>query len=260
MKKLGILLLSSSLLFLASFPALAQVSLSVDSATTTSSTSFPGSPALGLNPPNSGNAINGGTTDGIIFNPTTSFTLGAIELNVKSGGAGADSIGTYNLFFYDLGTTPFSGGTSSTIPIGGSASVYTFNGSEANLFDAGLNFTTTAADVGQFDVLTFSGDDEVALNAGDYYVMVFTEAAGTTETLDLERGSSTSANPNFLTQAMTTSSSVYSPSDITLDNINSGQRDALGAIYAASPVPEPSAPALAGLTVAVFGTICRFKK
>jgi hypothetical protein len=173
-------------------------------------------------------------TDGILFQPAAAFTLGSFEFYANTGGAGATSIGTYDIDLYDLGP-------SYTLP--GSNPLYTYTGSEVDLFDAGLNFTTTST--GQFNVLTFSGDDQVALNAGDTYLLSIVATTG--EFMDIERGSSTTGagNPNFATQALGLATADPA-SGVALDLVPAGHRDVVGAFYPVS-APEPTSLALLGL-------------
>lgn len=212
---------------LTSFQTHAGVSLSIDSSITLgSSSSWSGNPALSMLNPNQNTSVDGNVTDGIFFKPTTSFTLGGFEFYAANGGPGASSIGTYDLSLYDLGS-------SFTLP--SANPLYTFTGSEANLFSAGLNFTTTANV--QFEVLTFSGADQVSLNAGDSYLMVFSKASG--DNLIFARGGTT-AN-----QALGLATTVPG-SGVALNNTPAGQRTPVAAFYAA-PVPEPASMALLGL-------------
>lgn len=215
--------------------AQAQVSLSTDGSTTLSTTAWSGSPALGLNAPNGGSSVDGNVMDSIIFQPTTSFTLGSFEFYAGSGGTGATSIGNYVLGLYNLGS-------SYTLP--GASPLYTFTGSESDLFDTGLNFTTTSANV--FNVLTFSGNDQVSLTAGNSYILTIQETSG--ENLILERGSGTTgtANPNFATQALGVSTAGYG-NGVAVNYVPAGHRDAVGVFYAATPTPEPTSMALLGM-------------
>jgi len=247
-KSIRTMALSGSFLALASISSYADVSLSVDSTTTLTTTSWSGSPALGLNPPNGGSSIDGSLTTSVVFQPTSTFTLGSFEFYAGNGGTGANSIGSYSLYLYDLGP-------SFTFP-SGSGAIYTFTGSEADLFSSGLSFTTTADN--QFDVLSFSGADQISLTAGDTYILAITATSG--QNMDIERGSSTtgSGNANFATQWLGLSSAAPG-SGVAVNQVGAGHRDAVGAFYAAA-VPEPSVFAFAGFGIAVLGAVRRFKK
>jgi hypothetical protein len=214
--------------------AQAQVSFSIDSSTTLTTASW-GSPALGLNPPNGGSSIDGGVLDSVIFQPTSTFTLGSFEYYAGNGGAGATSIGNYTISLYNLGSAY-------TIP--GSSPYYTFTGSEVDLLDAGLNFTTTSS--AQFNVLTFSGDDQVSLIAGDTYDFTIQENSG--ENMVIERGANTtgSGNPNFATQGLGESTADYG-AGVAVNFVPAGRRDVVGEFGAVASVPEPTSMALLGL-------------
>jgi hypothetical protein len=212
----------------------AGVSLSVDSSVTLGaggSASWSGSPVISMLNPNQNTSVDGNVTDGVIFKPGSAFTLGAFEFYGFNAGAGSSSIGTYSLGLYDLGAAY-------TIP--GASPLYTFTGSELNLFSTGLGFTTTANS--QFEVLDFSGVDQVSLNAGDSYLMTFTKTAG--DNLAFARGGTT-AN-----QALGVATTAPA-NGVLLNNVPAGQRTPVAAFYAAS-VPEPSSLALAGLGAAAL--------
>lgn len=239
-KSLGILGSCGGLLLLASSPSYADVSLSVDSSITLgTSSAWSGSPALSMLNPNQNTSVDGNVSDGIFFKPSSSFSLGAFEFYAANGGAGFSSIGSYNLSLYDLGS-------SFTLP--GSSPLYTFTGSEVNLFSGGLSFTTTAN--AQFEVLTFSGADQVSLNAGNSYLMLITTASG--DNLDLARGGTT-AN-----QALGVNTVVVGANGTVLNNVPAGQRTPVAAFYAA-PVPEPSSLALIGSGLITLLAVRRFR-
>jgi hypothetical protein len=234
------LALYGSISAIAAFSGTAQasVSFSVDGSTTLSQASWSGSPGLALNPPNGGSSVDGNVVDSVIFQPTSAFTLGSFEFYAGNGGAGADSEGNYLLSLYDLGP-------SYTIPA--SSPYYTFTGTETDLFSAGLNVTTTG-DV-QFDVLAFSGVDQVSLNAGDTYDLTLQD--NSSEILDIERGTASTGttNPNFSTQGLGLSTADYA-SGVAVAFVPAGRRDSVGVFYAAAPVPEP-----ASLSLMVIGAI-----
>ncbi|HEU5395984.1 MAG TPA: PEP-CTERM sorting domain-containing protein [Verrucomicrobiae bacterium] len=232
--------LCGSFLLAISLPTLADVSLSVDSSVTLgSSSSWTGGPVLSMLNPNQNTSVDGNVTDGIIFRPSTGFTLGSFEFYGANGGPGANSIGTYNLSLYDLGS-------SFTLPA--TSPLYTFTGSEVDLFSSGLNFTTTANT--QFDVLNFSGADQVSLTAGDSYLMVFTTVSG--GNLVIARGGPTA---NQVLGLATTAPS----SGVALNNVPAGANRTPVAAFYAAPVPEPSSLALVGAG-AVLLAIRRFRK
>lgn len=225
------LALCGSLLALASVSSFAGVTLSLDSSVTvgigTGSSAWSGSPALVMLNPNQQNSVDGNVSGGIFFKPSTGFTLGAFEFYGANGGAGASSIGTYNLGLYDLGS-------GFTLPA--ASPLYTFTGSELNLFSGGLNFTTTINNTN--NVLTFSGADQVSLTGGDSYLMLFTKSSG--DNLVFARGAIT---PN---QALGVNTVVVGANGTVLNNVPAGaNRTPVAAFYAA--VPEPSAVALLGV-------------
>ena len=235
--KIKKLALCGGLLALASLSAQAGVSLSVDSSTTLSSSSWSGSPALSMYNPNSGNSVDGNVTDGIFFKPSTAFTLGAFEFWAANGGSGASSIGNYNLSLYDLGA-------SFSLPAGNP--LYTLTGSEVDLFSAGLNVTTTANL--QFDVLNFSGADQVALNAGDSYLMLISKASG--DNLVMERG------PGTANQALGLAT-VVPGAGVAINNVPVGANRTPIASFYAAPVPEPTSMALLGLGALIGTSVIR---
>jgi hypothetical protein len=237
--RIGILGLSTSFLAAACMSSYASVSLSTDSSVTLgSSTSWSGSPALSMLNPNQNTSVDGNITDGVFFKPGSSFTLGAFEFYGANGGTGSSSIGTYNLSLYDLGS-------SYTIPANNP--IYTFSGSELNLFSPGLNFTTTANN--QFNVLSFLDTDQVSLNAGDTYILAFSKASG--DNLIFARGGPT-AN-----QALGVGTTAPGVAGTALNDVPAGQRTPVAAFYAASPVPEPSTFALVGMGAAALLTLRR---
>jgi hypothetical protein len=181
--------------------------------------------------PNQNTSVDGNVTDGVIFKPGSAFTLGAFEFYAANGGTGSSSIGTYSLGLYDLGA-------SFTLP--GASPLYTFTGSELDLFSGGLSFTTTANV--QFEVLNFSGVDQVSLNAGDTYLMTISKTSG--DNLIFARGGTT-AN-----QALGVATTAPA-NGVALNNVPAGQRTPVAAFYAAS-VPEPSTFALTGLGAAAL--------
>jgi hypothetical protein len=208
--------------------AQAQVSLSIDSATTVSSTSWSASPAgilaQSIDAPSAQNSQDGGVSSGIIFKAGSSFTLGAVEIEE----AFLTGAGNFNLVMYDLGS-------SYTLP--GGNPVYTFTGSEVDLLSAGDNVTLTSAR--QFDVFTFSGADNVSINSGDSYWFGLEATDGTVFTW--ERGPIT-ANQDIAVN----SSVVVGGAGTVLNNGGTGaNRTPIAAFFA--PVPEPSSLALLGL-------------
>lgn len=230
------LALVPTLLAAACMSTYAGVTLSVDSTTTQTSTSWSGSPAgtlaQSIDTPNLQNSQDGGVSSGIIFKAGSSFTLGAVEID-EAFESGA---GNYNLVMYDFGS-------SYTLPA--SSPVYTFSGSELNLLSPGLNVTLPNAH--QFDVLTLSGADQVSITSGDSYWFGLVATDGSS--LTWERGPIT---PNQ--DIAVNSSSAVGPAGSVLNNGGTGaNRTPIAAFFAASPVPEPSSFALIGLgTAALF--------
>lgn len=212
-----------------SFQSHAGVSLSVDTLTTQASTSWSGSPAgtlaQSISTPNTQNSQDGGVSSGIIFKAGSSFTLGAVEIDV----AFLTGAGNFNLYLYNFG---------SSYVLPGSSPVYTFTGSEVNLFSSGLNVTLPNAH--QFDVLTFSGADNVSINSGDSYWLGLVATDGSS--LTWERG------PLTANQDIAVNSVVVGANGTVLNNGGTGaNRTPVAAFFAAAPVPEPSTFALAGL-------------
>ena len=210
------------------FQAQAGVTLSIDSVTTQSSTSWGGSPAgtlaQSIMAPSSQNSQDGGVSSGIIFKAGSSFTLGAVEIDEAflTGG------GNFNLVMYDLGS-------SYTLP--GTSPVYTFTGSEVDLLSAGLN--VTLANAHQFDVFTFSGADQVSMNSGDSYWFGLVATDGTV--LTWERG------PITANQDIAVNSSVaVGGAGTVLNNGGTGANRTPIAAFFAAPVPEPASMALLG--------------
>jgi hypothetical protein len=213
----------------------AGVTLSVDTATTQASTSWNASPAginyQSISTPSSQNSFDGGVSSGIIFKAGSSFTLGAAELDLN-GFTGTGATGNFNLFLLDLGS-------SYSLPAG--SPVYTFTGSEVNLFSAGLN--VTVANASQFDVLTFSGADNVAINSGDSYWLGLVASDGVSN-LGWHRGPIT---PN---QDIAVNSGVVGGAGTVLNNGGTGaNRTPVAALFA---VPEPTSLALTGLGFAAL--------
>ncbi len=236
MKNIRTLTLCGSIAAIAALAGTAQagVSLSIDSVTTQASTSWSGSPAgtlaQSIDTPNLQNSFDAGVSSGIFFKAGSSFTLGAIEID-ESAVTGGNGI--FNLALYDLGS-------SFVLPAGNP--LYTFTGSEVNLFSAGLN--VTLANASQFDVLTFSGADNVSMNSGDTYFFDLVAADGLSS-LSWHRGPIT---PN---QAIGISTTVVGGAGTFLNNsAAAANRTPIAAFFA---VPEPASMALIGLG-ALIGT------
>ena len=228
-----------SLLFLGSFQSYAGVTLSIDSVTTQTSTSWSGSPAgtlaQSIDTPNLQNSQDGGVSSGIIFKAGSSFTLGAVEIGEWS----LTGAGNFDLVMYDLG---------SSYVLPGGNPVYTFTGSEVDLFSAGLN--VTLANARQFDVFTFSGADNVSINSGDSYWFGLVATDGSS--LTWERGPIT---PN---QDIAVNSVVVGAAGTVLNNGGTGaNRTPIAAFFS---VPEPAICALGGLGIAFLSAIRRLRK
>src|ERR1041385_7327978 len=84
----------AGVLAVASVSSYAGVSLSVDSTTLQTSTSWSGSPAgtlaQSISVPSSQNSFDGGVSSGVIFKAGSSFTLGAAEIDILSWTGGRD--------------------------------------------------------------------------------------------------------------------------------------------------------------------------
>jgi hypothetical protein len=217
-----------SLLAVASLSAQAGVTLSIDSTTTGSSTSWSGSPAgtlaQSIDTPNLKNSFDAGVSSGIIFKAGSSFNLGAIEIFQQS----LTGAGNFNLFMYDLGS-------SFVVPAGNP--LYTFTGSEVDLFSAGDN--VTLANASQFDVLTLSGADNISMNSGDSYLFDLVATDGSS--LTWNRG------PITANQAIAVNSVVVGGAGTVLNNSAAGANRTPIAAFFAEPAPEPTTLALAGL-------------
>jgi hypothetical protein len=232
--KLRSLAFVPSLLAATCLSSYAGVTLTIDTTTTQASTSWGGSPggtlAQSISTPNTQNSQDGGVASGVIFKAGSSFTLGAVEIDEAflTGG------GNFNLALYDLG---------SSYALPGTSPVYTFTGSEANLFSAGLNVTLTSAN--QFDVFLLSGTDKVSINSGDSYWFGLVATDGSSLTWD--RG------PITANQDIAVNSVVVGGAGTALNNGGTGaNRTPVAAFFSASPVPEPSTFALAGLGAAAL--------
>jgi len=212
----------------------AGVTLTIDSTTTQASTSWSGSPAgtlaQSISTPNTQNSQDGGVSSGVIFKAGSSFTLGAVEIDE----AFLTGSGNFNLVMYDFGS-------SYTLP--GTSPVYTFTGSEVNLFTPGLNVTLTSAN--QFDVFLLSGADKISITSGDSYWFGLVATDGSS--LTWERG------PITANQDIAVNSTTVGGAGSVLNNGGTGaNRTPVAAFFAAAPVPEPSVFALGGMGVAAL--------
>lgn len=235
------LALCGGFLALASFQAQAGVTFSIDSTTTQSSTSWSGSPggtlAQSISTPNTQNSQDGGLSSGIIFKAGSSFTLGAVEIDE----AFLTGAGNFNLVMYDLGSAY-------VLPAGNP--VYTFTGSEVDLFTAGDNVTLNSAN--QFDLFTLSGADRASMHSGDSYWFGLVATDGSS--LTWERG------PQTANQDIAVNSVVVGANGTVLNNGGTGaNRTPVAAFFAAS-VPEPTSMALLGLGGLVGTFVIRRRK
>jgi hypothetical protein len=239
-KQISTLTLCGAVLALATIPARAGVSLSIDSTTTQASTSWSASPAgtlaQSIDTPNLQNSQDGGLSSGVIFKAGSSFTLGAVEIDE----AFLTGAGNFNLVLYDLG---------SSYSLPGTSPVYTFTGTETDLLGAD-NVTLTSHN--QFDVFTFSGADNVSMTSGDSYWFGLEATDGTV--LTWERGAIT-AN-----QDIAVNSVVVGGAGTVLNNGGTGANRTPIAAFFAAPVPEPTSLALVGLGLAFFGVTRRSRK
>jgi hypothetical protein len=226
--------LSAGLLAAACLSSRAGVTLTVDSTTTQASTDWSGSSAgtlaQSIAPPSFQNSFDGGVSSGVIFKAGSSFTLGAVEIDQAS----VTGAGNFNLFLFDLGS-------SYTLPAGNP--VYTFTGSEVNLFTGGLNVTLPNAN--QFDVFLLSGADQVSITAGDSYWFGLIATDGSS--LTWHRG------PITANQDIAVNSVVVGGAGTVLNNGGTAaNRTPIAAFFSAAPVPEPSTFALAGIGAAAL--------
>lgn len=238
------LTLCGGILALASMSAQAGVSLSIDAVTTATSATWSGSPAgtlaQSISTPSTKNSFDGGVSSGIIFKAGSSFSLSAIEI-FQAGVSGGGS-GVFNLFLYDLG---------SSYVLPGASPVYTFTGSEPNLFSAGLNVTLPNAS--QFDVFTFSGADNVSFNSGDSYLFDLVAADGISS-LTWNRG------PITANQTIAVNTVVVGGAGTVLNNGGTGANRTPVAAFFGTPVPEPTSMALLGLGALVGTFVIRRRK
>ena len=232
--------LCGSLLALASLPAQAGVSLSIDNVTTATSATWSGSPAgtlaQSISTPSTKNSFDGGVSSGLIFKAGSSFTLGAIEIFQQS----VSGAGNFDLHFYDLGS-------SFALPAGNP--LYTFTGSEVDLF-SGLN--VTLPNLSQFSVFSFSGADSVSLASGNSYLFDLVATDGSS--LTWNRG------PITANQAIAVNSVVVGGAGTILNNSAAAANRTPVAAFFAAPVPEPTSMALLGLGALVGTFVLRRRK
>jgi PEP-CTERM motif len=218
------LVLCSGLLALASLPSQAGVSFSIDGTTTTSSTVFPGTPALTFDNPNAGTSVDGNLVNAFVFQAQSSFNLGAIEFAGNIGTSQNNSVVLYDL------------GSSLAIPPSSGSTYYSITGGNVDLLSSGLNVNIQTSGQ-QFIQLSFSGVDQVSLNSGDFYALELDNNSGGANML-VARGADATT-----TEAFALGTALTGPRT----EVPAGVRNPVAAIFAAGAVPEPSSMALLGL-------------
>jgi hypothetical protein len=213
--------LCGGLLALVSLSAQAGVGFSIDSATTTSSTTFSGAPALTFDNPNGGTSVDGSLVNAFLFKATSSFNLGAIEFAGNMGTSQNNLVSLYDL------------GASVAIPPTSGTTYYSITGSSQDLLSSGLNVNIQTSGQ-QFIDLTFSGADQVQLVQGDFYALELANNSGGANML-VARGPDATTTQAFGLGAALTGARTEVPA---------GVRDPVAAIYAAEVVPEPASAAL----------------
>jgi hypothetical protein len=224
------LAVSCGLLALGSLSTHAGVSFSIDGTTTTSSSTFPGTPAITFDNPNGGTSVDGNLVNAFLFQATSSFNLGAIEFAGNIGTSQNDLVSLYDL------------GSSVPIPPASGSTYYSITGANVDLLSAGLNVNIQTSGQ-QFIDLTFSGVDQVALNSGDFYALELANNSGGANML-VARGADATTTEAFALGTALTGARTEVPA---------GVRNPVAAIFAVTSVPEPTAMTLLGLG-ALVGT------